>query len=230
MPLSPSLTAKMDKMDKMHLGAPCTVPEIFIFHVFVSLLDALAYCHLGLRRDGSGRYTSDEDHVAVTHCDVKPDNIWLAWDDASSRLPTVKLADFGASRLACNSRGLSGTTIYFAPEAEAASHDRELDRRLQRILTPKTDIYGLGLVVFECATYRLWSLCTDVETMDLAGGYSGRMNTVMGALKKCLAERPDGRADARELLAMSQKLRVARAELAAGHGPVERRLWKNPPA
>jgi serine/threonine protein kinase len=78
--------------------------------------------------------------VGLVHRDVKPGNILLEGDRAL-------LTDFGLAKLLGSSQTLTlpgrmvGTTEYLSPE----------QIRGQRI-TPQTDIYGLGCVIFETLT------------------------------------------------------------------------------
>jgi hypothetical protein len=86
-------------------------------------------------------------HVrGIVHRDVKPGNILLAADGRAM------VTDFGIARLAADAEAaLPGTTLgsvhYFSPEQARG-----------RTTTPASDIYGLGLVLFEALTgTRAWS-------------------------------------------------------------------------
>ncbi|MEZ0448909.1 serine/threonine-protein kinase [Cellulomonas sp. ICMP 17802] len=89
----------------------------------------------------------------IVHRDIKPANVLLTApdaldDDARSRRPAVKLADFGIARLAGATRltmtGMTlGTVSYLSPEQATGS-----------ALGPASDVYALGLVLLECATGR----------------------------------------------------------------------------
>lgn len=75
----------------------------------------------------------------IVHRDLKPANIVVASDK------TVKIMDFGIARLsretADTTGGLAGTPAYMAPE--------QLE---MRPVTARTDIYALGLVLYEIVT------------------------------------------------------------------------------
>jgi hypothetical protein len=86
-------------------------------------------------------------HVrGIVHRDIKPGNILLAADGRAM------VTDFGIARLAADAEAaLPGTTLgsvhYFSPEQARG-----------RTTTPASDIYGLGLVLFEALTgARAWT-------------------------------------------------------------------------
>ncbi|MFN8068144.1 MAG: serine/threonine-protein kinase [Mycolicibacterium insubricum] len=82
----------------------------------------------------------------ITHRDVKPANILLAFEPAG-QLATVKLADFGIAKVADQGTALTsvgmtmGTVSYVSPEA---IEGRPLDSR--------ADLYSLGCTAFELMT------------------------------------------------------------------------------
>jgi eukaryotic-like serine/threonine-protein kinase len=78
-------------------------------------------------------------HVAgVVHCDVKPDNIMI---DESGE---IWLTDFGLAKLQSDQTvSLAGTISYLAPE--------QIDPAFGPV-SPRTDHYGVGLVLFELLT------------------------------------------------------------------------------
>ena len=82
----------------------------------------------------------------IVHRDVKPGNILLAADGRAM------VADFGIARLAMDAEAaLPGTTLgsvhYFSPEQARGT-----------TTTPASDVYGLGLVLFEALTgTRAWT-------------------------------------------------------------------------
>ncbi|MDW8239042.1 MAG: serine/threonine-protein kinase [Acidobacteriota bacterium] len=95
--------------------------------LFCEILDGIAHAH----------------QAGIVHRDIKPDNIMLT--DAG----TIKVMDFGIARLPRIARVtqegmLVGTPEYMSPEQFGAE---ELDAR--------SDIYSLGVVLFEMLTGRL---------------------------------------------------------------------------
>ncbi|MFM8322146.1 MAG: serine/threonine-protein kinase [Chloroflexota bacterium] len=87
-----------------------------------ALSQALAYAH------GFG----------LVHCSVNPNNIWLEYSG------NIQLGGFGFARgidSHTSASGIAGPPVYLAPEM--------LERRQ---VSPATDIYGLGLTLFELLT------------------------------------------------------------------------------
>ena len=101
----------------------------------------------------------------IIHRDIKPANILLTSAhglDAGGRGagPAAKLADFGIARLAGATRltmtGMTlGTMSYLSPEQATGG-----------AIGPPSDVYGLGLVLLECATGRPAFVGTPAEIVS----------------------------------------------------------------
>lgn len=134
------------------------------------------------------------DALLLVHRDVKPENVMLT--------PTgeVKLLDFGLARIDDGVRevGVKGTPLYMAPEQ--ARGDR---------VEHRTDLFGLGLVVFELVTGRaaypipskdresvIEALMARIERADLADELRslGREHPrIADEIARCIAVRPTDR-------------------------------------
>ncbi len=106
-------------------------PDLFV-EVFAQVLDALTYVH----------------ERGIVHCDVKPENIFLTRDGFDRRIFVVKLLDFGIHRDLRPPielwNKISGDPRYMAPE----------QARPNGPVDPRTDLYAVGIAVYEAATGR----------------------------------------------------------------------------
>src|SRR5438552_4109534 len=86
----------------------------------------------------------------LIHRDIKPANILLVPAPDTSRPDKVYLSDFGLTKRASSDSGLTstgqfvGTLDYAAPEQIEGNP-----------LSPQTDVYSLGCVLYECLTARV---------------------------------------------------------------------------
>jgi serine/threonine protein kinase len=96
-----------------------------LYHFIWQICDILEYLHLR----------------GIVHCDLKPDNIKV-----TDRIFSLKLLDFGLSEKmgARREKTAKGTLVYMAPEVFS---DKLLDQR--------TDLYSLGVILYELVTSRL---------------------------------------------------------------------------
>jgi non-specific serine/threonine protein kinase/serine/threonine-protein kinase len=120
-------------------GIPKSRDEIrFRLRLFQSICDAVHYAH----------------QRGVIHRDLKPSNIVIAEDEnmAPGALPTVKILDFGLARItetdvnatAVTEIGvIKGTLAYMSPE-QTRGDSNEIDLR--------TDVYSLGVILYEMLT------------------------------------------------------------------------------
>ncbi|MFF5297613.1 diguanylate cyclase [Paractinoplanes globisporus] len=207
-------------------GAPALVLE---YIPGGSLADQLAHGPLAPARvveiaGQVGRGLAAAHRVGLVHRDVKPGNIMM-----SPGRP-AKLIDFGLALLgagpADDDRAV-GTFLYSSPEQSGL---------LKRPVDGRSDLYSLGVVLFECLTGRLPFEASDVGELlrlhltapvpDLAELSPGIDPVLAAAVARLLAKDPDDRyPDAGALLAA---LRAApggdaAAEPAAGSWPLRGR-------
>ncbi len=113
----------------------------------------------------------------IVHRDVKPGNIFLVGDRAL-------LGDFGiakqtgesATGLTAPGRGV-GTPDYMPPEQIAGA------------ATPRTDLYAVGMVLYEALTGRRWSIADPTAEVD----WSGVAPELLHVLRRALAWSPEER-------------------------------------
>ncbi|MDX9724236.1 MAG: protein kinase, partial [Myxococcota bacterium] len=112
------------------------LPLSSILSITDQLLAALAHAHAR----------------GVIHRDLKPENV-LLYLPAEATVPTVKLVDFGLASLPSVARGASqqtgtiiGTPSYMAPEQARPS---------KGVVGPGTDIYAVGVILYELLCDRL---------------------------------------------------------------------------
>ncbi|WP_456788205.1 serine/threonine-protein kinase [Cellulomonas sp. P5_C5] len=146
----------------------------------------------------------------IVHRDIKPANMLLTSADALDATrrrgePAVKLADFGIARLADATRltltGMTlGTMSYLSPEQATGGE-----------LGPRSDVYGLGLVLLECATGRpaFTGTMAEVATArlvaapDIPVDLDPRLGDLLARMTRMSPQdRPDARDVAQDLAAI----------------------------
>ncbi|KAL8801053.1 MAG: hypothetical protein Q9182_004745 [Xanthomendoza sp. 2 TL-2023] len=117
-----------------------TIPEGFIWHVYLAIAKALAYLHTGyiapssvLSSTDSIKQVENEGWNPILHRDIKPENIFFR-PSSSSPYPTPLLADFGlATNIQPKPYECSGTIVYQGPELP--------------IQTAASDLWSLGATI-----------------------------------------------------------------------------------
>ena len=114
------------------------IPDYRALKLFKQVLAAIDYAHNFIYADKSGAK-----HQGIIHRDLKPANILVTPDDV------VKVTDFGIVKVRGVKGGTQmgfnpGTPEYMSPEQ---ARGRELDHR--------SDIYALGVVLYEMLTGRV---------------------------------------------------------------------------
>ncbi len=154
--------------------------------IFMQICDALAHAH----------------DNGVLHRDLKPGNIILSKSDDASHF--VKIVDFGIAKILTQSTNdlkdltksgeVFGSPFYMSPE-----------QCLGRALDVRSDIYGLGVVMYECFTgicpfegeslYETMNMHVKIKASPFRDVDPG--NSVSPALEeivlRCLAKAPEER-------------------------------------
>lgn len=165
-------------------------------------LDALATAH----------------HQGLLHRDLKSSNIMLRAAAAEGSAMNAVIMDFGLAkpvfepeaRLTTNSRAFLGSADYASPE-----------QLMGEALTPGTDIYSFGVVLFEALTGKLpfrgggaletALLRVDHPAPDLATQRKGLPRQWAAVVARCLERRVNARfASARELRRAIERISVSR--------------------
>ena len=199
------------------------LPIELAIQIAAETAEGLRYVHN--RRDGQGRALN------LVHRDISPGNILV------STAGSVKITDFGIAKcrwsMAVTQVGMvRGKLGYLTPE-QAAGHP----------VDPRTDIYGLGLVLYEITTgqpaHRGDSPTTLMDTArnadilppeNLVPGYPADLSRVVGRM---LARDPTERyADCEEVAEVLHRLLAARDVVpsAAALGRYVEQLARQKPA
>ncbi|MDX2305885.1 MAG: serine/threonine-protein kinase [Microscillaceae bacterium] len=189
------------------------VPESKAIEVFVQVLDAVEYAH---RRN-------------IVHRDIKPSNMMITQDGS------IKILDFGiAKHIDTPEKGLTqtgirmGTIFYMSPEQVLA---REVDAR--------TDIYSLGITLFEILTgtnpyqsdlseYEINTKIVQEPLPKARSFYPNVSDRMQSILEKATAKNPNDRfqsaAEFKAALLNDQKI----SRIQSSENTVEWIIRKNP--
>lgn len=128
----------------------------------------------------------------VVHRDIKPSNILLESEDE------VKLADFGIAKALSSTTHLTGTQVRIGTPAYMSPEQAD-----GKPLTPASDVYSLGIVVYELLTGRVPFSAETTSAVLYAHvnkrppSLRGQVKTIPPAIErivlKALAKRPQDR-------------------------------------
>jgi serine/threonine-protein kinase len=158
----------------------------------------------------------------IIHRDVKPDNVFLLGDKSDPH--AAKIVDFGHAKLSLpgslTQAGVTvGTVEYMSPE-----------QALSDPVDPRSDIYGLGVMVYRMLTGRLpfpgveaiemlaRHLLEEPPSLGLTGPQAAGLDAIV---RKTLRKHPDNRYASMEAL-VGDLARLARGEPLAARLPLER--------
>jgi eukaryotic-like serine/threonine-protein kinase len=164
----------------------------------------------------------------VLHCDVKPSNVLLARDESGIDANHVKLTDFGLAQLTNTDDGITqtgqllGTPAYMAPEQAAGRRED---------LSPATDVWALGIVLYELLTGAppfigdRMAILHSVQYADVPSIRSKRKavsRSLEAVCLKCLEKKPADRY--RSALDLSKHLQ----QILAGESFWPFPVWRRP--
>ena len=160
--------------------------------------------------------------AGIVHRDLKPENLFVTTRDGK---PFIKIMDFGVSKFATgSSSGLLGTqagTVYGSP---AYMSPEQLGG--MTAVDGRTDVFALGVVLFECLTGTLPFDGTTLETLHVK-----ILNGDMPPIESLRPELPPGLVDVvRRALAADRDERIPTAGALAEALATFRALPSRPPA
>lgn len=190
-----------------------TVPEEFIWQVFVQTLLALHKCHYGIESKKVNLFSNDEvepsinSETVIIHRDIKPENIFML-----NSGKTIKLGDFGLAKMLTSQNDFAktyvGTPYYMSPEV-----------LMDQPYNPVCDIWSLGCVLFElCSLQPPFQAKTHLQLQtrikkgiisDLPDVYSTQL---VSMIKECITVDPESRPSCFDLL-QSLPIRFLRKEM-----------------
>ena len=152
-------------------------------------------------------------------------------------MPDIVLADFEMSQVEAESWDITGTPGYGSPEVLAVTRLRDIDpeafrkARQARIMTTKSDMYQLGLLMYLMAAGKYWKTGADPKELQLPEEYQkDKIVGFMAALVWCLQpepkQRPQSSRDGENgFLFAVEGFQKQRDAMFARDGPVLESMW-----
>jgi serine/threonine protein kinase len=139
-----------------------SLPLDRFFHLALQICDGLSYAH---------SFEGEVDGIpihGIVHRDIKPDTIFVIQDPEQGEI--VKITDFGIAKLLSDLSYNLGTQVFgFVGTLSHASPEQMRGDGLD----PRSDIYSLGIVFYECLTGQL---PLQPETDSFAGWYEAHLH------------------------------------------------------
>ncbi|KAK4623069.1 Serine/threonine-protein kinase Nek2 [Fulvia fulva] len=213
------------------------VPEPFLLHVIISIANALAYAHWGLRARGGGKYTQDDNHTSIIHGDIKMENVFLRWSSREfGGMPDVVLGDWGCAK-PINRKGSYlgiGTPEYGAPEDHAIHRNAPMTEATWKDYCKAVDVYGFGQVIYMLAAKdrRPWPIGASPGPLTISREY-GTLG-ILQLAQSCLQVDHQQRAMANfdqelGLMPAINDIRKARNAMVAARRPLDNLEWLQKP-
>ncbi|MEL6544596.1 MAG: serine/threonine-protein kinase, partial [Myxococcota bacterium] len=157
------------------------LPLAFVAYLLAQTATGLDYAHRRTSLEGEA--------LNIVHRDVSPDNILISYEGE------VKLIDFGVAQVREQRRktedGLRGKLPYMAPE-----------QARQESVDARTDVFGLGAVLYEMVAGRRLYLSSGMELLvaaqegalpDFDRTLEGVPSELREVIERCLALEPQAR-------------------------------------
>ncbi|ESU40570.1 Serine/threonine-protein kinase NEK [Giardia duodenalis] len=187
-----------------HKSVKKHIPRELMLSIMRQLADALAYVHAPYKVNERGDVLP-----GIVHRDLKPANVLMNKDGGR-----VAIADFRLCKDAQHDGiTFAGSPAYMAPEVF-----------IHRKTSPASDIWALGVIIYELATLRLPSFSRKWEPEDakecFVDGWKPDLSSVKDEFIKSILERifvldPEKRPTAKELAELLQEPDIPAIELKA---------------
>ena len=190
----------IDNSIDMYLKNLDYIPESFIWHTFLSMAKALAFCHDGVIDPLRTPVQANYEWNKICHLDIKPQNVFLEKPDGTS-WPRVVLGDFGCAVTPADVHAGKadpfnqnhGTNGWFPPENSNSDDFRRLLKHLGRNQPePKgqygsfTDIWQLGgLIMVMCKRATI----PEQRYVDKGQGVGNRYGVELSHMVCCCMQR-----------------------------------------